>query len=200
MDDEIPKRRPSIPQLSKTPSWVMLGFLLGAAFILALPRKPPAVLRPIVMAPSEKKVITQTPLLTTIEAVFPLWAQYAVWQDDVTQVALWNSEVGDFAECYEVRRSDGVYYYRTIPHLTNVVRRHGPKPPTECPLLFTETEDQYREWRENGRTERPAETPRPALVRPKIEAPPPVTPTAELPKFEPPPPTIDQPGATERKP
>jgi hypothetical protein len=195
MDDETPKRRPSIPQLSKTPSWVMLGFILGALFVFALPRKPPTVLRPIVLAPPEKKTITEVPRLTTIEDVFAQWAQYAVWQDDVTQVALWNAEVGDFAEFYEIRRYERVYYFRSIPHLTSVIIRHGPRLPPECPLQFTETEEQYMEWRKNGRTERPAEMPRPVFTPPRMDPPRLVTPGADAPRMEPLPlPTVDKPA------
>ena len=48
MDDE-PKPERNYPlggsQLSKTPSWIGLGFLLGVAFVVALPKKtpPPAI-------------------------------------------------------------------------------------------------------------------------------------------------------------
>lgn len=171
MDEKPSPRRPSIKQLSKTPSWVMLGFILGVLFIRALPHSEPPAPRPIVLAPVEKKEPSSRSRLTTVEAVFAQWSQYASWSDDVTQVALWSPEVGDFAEAYEVRRIDGVFYFRSLPHLTNRVIRHGKQPPSECPLQFTETAEQYRDWRENGRFERPAEVPRPVLVQPRADAP-----------------------------
>ncbi len=192
MDEK--QRRPSISQLSKTPSWVMLGIVIGALSVLAWPRKEPSVRTIVVTQPAEEtKRPQEAPLLTTVEAVFDQWSEYAVWDNNVTQVALWNPSVGDFAEFYEVRRMDGVNYFRSIPRLTNRVLRHGKAPPPECPLRFTETDEQYREWREQGRYERPAEDsrpsrpapqPAPAMPRPSVSVEP-VTPgTPEL-KLEP---------------
>jgi hypothetical protein len=158
-----PTRRPSVSQLSKTPSWVMLGFVLGAVFIWALPRHEPPARTIMVAAPAREQRTTAPRELTTIEAVFDQWSDYASWDHDVTQVALWNSAVGDFAECYEVRRVNGAFYFRSLPHLTNRVIRHGKPVPAECPLRFTETEEQYREWHDHDRYERPAEVVRPTL-------------------------------------
>lgn len=196
MDPERPKRPPSIAQLSKTPSWVMLGFILGALFIWALPTRvaPP---RPIMVAapPETTRVIVPRPL-TIIEAVFDKWSEYAVWDNDTTQVALWNSTADDFAEFYEIRRLDGGFYYRSIPALTNRIIRHGKAPPPECPLRFTETEEQYREWRQQGRFERPAENPRPSLSVERV-APPTPQPSLErskAPVFSQPTPTAGAPS------
>ena len=94
--------------------------------------------------------------LTKIEAVFEAYGQPAVWDNDLTEVALWNSETKSFSEFYEIRRTRDALYYRSIPRLTRRVIRHGKLLP-DSPLQFTETEEQYREWRENGRTERPPE-------------------------------------------
>ncbi len=168
----------------------MLGFILGAAFIWALPRHEPPV-RPIIVAPPAPKstAAAEPRELTTIEAVFDRWSEYAVWDDDLTQVALWNGAVGDFAEFYEVLRVNRAYYFRSIPHLTNRIVRHGKPVPAECPLQFTETDEQYREWREHDRYERPAENLRPSL---QIERTVPVTPqptvdTRSTPGLTPPP-------------
>lgn len=184
--DEAPKRRPSIAQLSKTPSWVMLGFLLGALFVWRLPRHEPPAPRPIVVAPPEPARSIEPPQISTIEAVFSEWDTYAVWDNDVTQVAMWNAAVGDFAEFYEVRRIDGTYYFRTLTHLTNRVLRHGKQPPPECPLRFTETEEQYREWRTEGRVERPSEELRPKITVPRYSPPAP-KPTGTVTPIAPPP-------------
>lgn len=165
MEPDKPKSRPSVSQLSKTPSWVMLGFILGAFFVWALPRRETTV-RPIVLAPHvEKRVELEPRKLTTIEAVFDQWSQYAVWDDDVTQVALWNSASGDFAEFYEVRRMDGAYYFRSLPQLTHRVIRRGPP---QCPLRFTETEEQYQERRQEGQPDPLPENPRPSLPLPRV--------------------------------
>ncbi len=184
MDETPAKRRPSISQLSKTPSWVMLGFLFGAAFVWALPKKAPPA-RPVVVSNPERQVIVKTPRpLMLIESVFEQWHELATWDQNVTQVAMWSSEDGSFSDFYEVRRVDGGFYFRSIPQLTNRPIRHGKPVPPECPLQFTETEAQYQEWREQGRFERPAErstvpprvlqtTPdaEPILVQPEVEVP-----------------------------
>lgn len=157
--------------MSKVPSWISLGFVLGAFFVWALPRpppKPPAVV-PLQIAAPERPPPAPT-RLTTIEAVFAAWGDYAMWQDDLTEIAFWNPETESFSEFYEVKRNNGAFYFRSIPKLTRRVIRHGKPPPPECPLQFTETLQQYNDWRENDRYERP---PPPALPReaPKIAPP-----------------------------
>lgn len=189
MDEPKPKQRPSVSQLSKTPSWVMLGFILGAGFVMALPRRsapPPARPITVTLQPHDSPK-PAAPTLTTIEAVFSDWATYAVWSNDKTQVAMWNAATGEFSEFYEVRRVEGNYYFRSIARLTNREIRHGKPLPAECPLRFTETEEQYREWREQ-RYERPAEVPRPNVPVPRTnpQTPPP---SAEVPIIKPDAPT-----------
>jgi hypothetical protein len=162
MDTEpAPPHRPapSAASLSKTPSWIMLGFLLGAASVLALwaPwKKPPPALAaalPPVPAAFEPARPRPPPQLTTIEAVFAEWGDRAVWADGTTEVALWSVRDRDFTEFYEVRKFGGTPYFRSLPRLTRRVIARG-KPVPECPLQFTETEEQYREWLEHGRKER----------------------------------------------
>ncbi len=159
MDDDAPppERRPGAPpaaKLSKTPSWIMLGFVLGALFVTALPSRrkvpePPAV---GVVPPPAPPVPRAAPLLTTVEAVFAEWGRFAVWSDHVTEIALWNAQDRAFSDCYEVRRVDGVFYFRSIPALTRRLISRG-RPMPESPLRFTETEEQYQEWRQHGRSE-----------------------------------------------
>jgi hypothetical protein len=124
----------------------MLGFLLGVLFVLAWPSRPP-IPAPVPAAPqvpAEPKPTAPAPSsLTTIEAVFAAWDSYAVWDNDLTEVALWNSKTRDFSDCYEVLRSGNAYYFRSIPHLTRPVLTRGVK--TNCPLEFTETEEQRQE-------------------------------------------------------
>ena len=167
MDDEPEsERRSDYPvsraKMSKTPSWVMLGFILGALFVVTLPplKKQPKAPAP---EPVEKRAEprppaapSEPPRLTTIEDVFAEWGRHAVWFDDTTEVALWSIERRAFTEFYEVKRVNGVYYFRTIPRLTRRVITHG-KPLPESPLQFTETEEQYQEWLKYGRSERPVE-------------------------------------------
>ena len=192
----------STSKLSKTPSWIMLGFVLGAVFVAALPplqKRPaptPATFR---AADPPRSTTPREPLqLSTIEAVFAEWGRHAVWSDDVTEVALWNSNDRAFSDFYEVRRSGDNYYFRTIPSLTRRIISRG-KPMPESPLQFTESEEQYREWLRYGRAERPVERvapPRPKFTQPaesepsiRIEAPP-----VNAPKLELPPPSAKLPG------
>jgi len=136
-----PSRPPAKP--SQAPSWAMLGFALGALFILALPRRqaePPP--RPATPRPPPTSLTP--PRITTIEAVFALWGKYAVWDHDMTQVALWNSDSGAYSDCFEVVRLDEGFFFRSISHLTRPVLTHGVT--SNSPLEFTETEEQRREW------------------------------------------------------
>ena len=186
-------------KLSRTPSWVMLGFILGALFVYVLMRRqeaarPSTVSVRIVDAPKPAPP-RAAPALTTIEAVFEVWGEHAVWSGNTTEVALWNKEAGQFSDYYEVRRIAGVNYFRSIPELSRRVIRHGRELP-DSPLQFTETEEQYREWYEHGRTERRVErvvvppplpvpaSPRPSAmdstkVSPPMLPPPTVTPIPE---------------------
>lgn len=166
MDDESDKPQSQYPlvgagpKLSKTPSWVMLGFVLGGLFVYAMMRRdeptPPAAV-PVRFVEAPKPPAPRRPMtLSTIEAVFSVWGKYATWTDDLTEVALWNKEERKFSEFYEVRRIGGAYYFRSIPELSRRVVRHGKELP-DSPLQFTETEEEYREWLEHGRTERRTE-------------------------------------------
>ncbi|MBI4626324.1 MAG: hypothetical protein HY736_24285 [Verrucomicrobia bacterium] len=176
-DDSDLSRPPAQPKLSMTPSWVMLGFVLGALFVFALqPREnksaspapaPPA--QPAAPAPP-----LPPPRLTTIEAVFADWGAFALWDNDTTEVALWNTDQRGYTDFHEVRRAGGTLYFRTIPRLTRRIVNRGKPLPESCPLQFTETEEHYREWFEHGRTERPSQTrrapPRPVPATPVAPA------------------------------
>jgi hypothetical protein len=176
------------PKLSTTPSWVMLGFALGALFVYALmrpdpaakPAPPPVAVR-FVEAPTPTAPREPAPL-TEIEAVFAMWGEHAVWSEDTTEVVYWNKRERAFTDYFEVRRSGGNYYFRSIPRLTRRIVMHGKEFP-ESPLQFTETEEQYQEWRQHGRTERrpdrslrpliepPPQGPRPGVAPPKVVSP-----------------------------
>ncbi|HVU23189.1 MAG TPA: hypothetical protein VHE13_03620 [Opitutus sp.] len=147
MDEPEPAPPPSPARLSKTPSWITLGFLLGALFVLVLPHEPPPAAPP---APP-RVVKLERPKLTEIEAVFAAWGDHAVWGHDVTEVALWDMDTHSYSICYEVLRSGDIYFFRSIPKLTRPVLTHGV--PANSPLLFTETEESRREWLQRGQYE-----------------------------------------------
>jgi hypothetical protein len=136
---------PPTPKPSPTLSWAMLGFAIGVLFILTLPRRPAETAAPAPLPQPRPAVqILVPPRITTIEAVFSEWGHYAVWDDDLTEVALWNSQTNSFADCFEVLRSGGNVFFRSIPHLTRPLLTHGVPP--NSPLAFTETAEQRAEW------------------------------------------------------
>jgi hypothetical protein len=137
-------------KLSKTPSWIMVGFIIGAMFAYGVQREaarrnqsippPPPPPVPVKVEPQKSvAVIKDHASLTAIENVFKQYEDQAVWRNDITEVALWNAETNKFSELFEVMRSGEYYYYRTIPHLTRPVIRHNVNP--DLPLRFTEPED-----------------------------------------------------------
>jgi len=145
MDDEA-EAAPPPKKPSQVPSWVTLGFVLGALFVLALPRRgEEPVARPPADAPVQAPPKPPAaPRMTTIEAVFSAWEKYAVWSNDTTEVALWSPEAMSYSECYEVLRTPAGYFFRSIPRLTRPVLTHGVV--NESPLQFTETVRQRQEW------------------------------------------------------
>lgn len=205
MDEEAtsypaPQRRPIVRKLAKEPSWILLGFLLGAAFVWLLPdsddsKGGAATPAPGADAGAGAGAETGAPSaseavragngsaggqragdrralpvrrLSTIEAVFEAWGQYAVWEHDLTQIALWSAEHGGYAECYEVMRSGDALYFRSIPKLSRPVINYGTQ--ITSPLLYTETET-TRAARAGGRPV-PLETP-PGNAQSQQSTPPP---------------------------
>jgi hypothetical protein len=146
MDEDTPTK-PAREKPSQVPSWVTLGFALGALFVLALPRRAPVAPPPapvIEVAPPGPAKPPEAPQVTTIEAVFSAWDQYAVWTNDTTEVALWDSGTKSFSDFYEVLRTANGYYFRSIPGFTREILTHGVA--DNSPLQFTETERQRQEW------------------------------------------------------
>jgi hypothetical protein len=177
MDDEEPKKSyPLSPsKMSKASSWAMLGFFLGAASVWGLKRDADKAAAKATTAATvtlkewPKAARPERSELTKIEAVFAAWGQHAVWDNNVTEVALWQSSDRDFSEFYEVRKVGDALYFRSIPKLTRLVIRHGVPLPKDSPLEFTETEAQYREWLEHGRFERQTDaTVQPSLFGPAL--------------------------------
>ncbi|HWL14753.1 MAG TPA: hypothetical protein VNR00_04050 [Opitutus sp.] len=169
--DDFEKERPISPaRLSKTPSWITLGFVLGALFVLALPkRETPRA--PVIAPPPEatlKKL--ERPKMTEIEAVFSDWGDAAIWQNDRTEVALWDAERRAYSILFEVLRDGEHYYFRSIDRLTRPLVTTGA--PENSPLLFTTPVVAPRERRSDALLnlrppvmtppERPAPTPVPA--------------------------------------
>lgn len=147
MDESEPARPITPSRLSKTPSWISLGFVLGVLFVWLLPSPQPRV----APAPPAQVVKLERAKLTDIEAVFAEWGQHAVWKNDLTEVALWDTERRSYSLYYEVLRNGETYYFRSLTQLTRPLLNRGVDP--QAPLQFTETEESRREWIEHGQFE-----------------------------------------------
>lgn len=170
MDDELEETStPRTPQLSKTPSWIMLGFVLGALAVYTLPRPekklppPPAVTKtlPAVTLPPERPTVEQA---VFFEDVFAQLNGNAVWQNERTEVAFWNASKRAFSDCYEVLRDGDRFYFRSIPHLTRPVLKEGV--PADSPLQFTVPAEGYNQWKMPPHPE----LPKPQAVKPIRDA------------------------------
>lgn len=133
----------------------MLGFALGVACVLAWPRQEAARPAATVMAarpPDAAEKPAPPPTIeraTFFESVFAEWSKYAVWENELTEVAFWSAETKSFSERYEVFRSGDRYYFRSITRFTRPVLRHGV--PDNSPLQFTEPQAARDQWlRENS--------------------------------------------------
>lgn len=139
-----PHKKPSLAF-----SWATLGFLLGALFVILLPPADRQKEAEEPAAASAQPVVAPKPLppmrLTTIENVFEAWSQYAEWSGDTTEVALFDTDTNEYSDFYQVvRAANGVYFFRTVPHLDRPIKTHGV--PDNSPLRFTETEEQRQQW------------------------------------------------------
>lgn len=189
MDHEPPQKTYplSASKMSKTPSWIMLGFVLGALFVFALPKRTLKPARPagaVPQEPAKPAVPRDPPPLSRIEIIFEKYGEGAIWSDNTTEVAMWDPIEERYADFYEVRRVNGKLYFRSLPQLTRRIIARG-KMPADSLLQFTETEEQYREWQEHGRNERPIENMwrKPARA-PVISVAAPTAPAMETPKLE----------------
>ncbi len=145
MEEDTPSK-PIPEKPSQIPSWVTLGFILGALFVLAMPKRAPVAppMPSVQEAPPRADVAAEPPKMTTIEAVFSAWDKYAIWSSDTTEVALWDPAMKSFSDCYEVVRNGSDYYFRSIPALTRPLLTHGVV--DNSPLVFTETARQRSDW------------------------------------------------------
>jgi hypothetical protein len=142
----MPKRE----ALSKTPSWVMLGVLIGGVIGYTAKthwdNRSRAEAEAAAAVERARPTPTPTPLppppskasLTDLEAVFQRWQARAVWRNDVTEVAFWDPASNQFSEYVEILRNGDDYYFRSIPHLTRPFSEETM--PKEAPLRFTDPE------------------------------------------------------------
>jgi hypothetical protein len=153
MDEPAESRPPPVSKLSKTPSWIMLGFVLGALFVWSLEREQEPAATPVLEQEKPPAPVPPPapPRLMAIEAVFAEAGGDAVWENDTTEVALWNPETKKYSDFFEVLRSGDNLYFRSIPHLTHPILTHGVK--ENSLLQFTETPAHRAAWLRDVRDE-----------------------------------------------
>lgn len=144
--DSIPEHTPK-RELSKVPSWIMLGFLIGGLFVFLLrreylartPVEPPLSSQSVegVVVPKEPSLTEMKgfPSLVAIENVWDEWGSHAIWADGTTEFALWNTRTEGFTDFFEAVAQEGQVYFRSIPKLTRPIADRGLG--KESPLLFT---------------------------------------------------------------
>ena len=150
-EDDIEPRKPrplSAAKMSKVPSWISVGFVLGALVGWTLrapqPQPPPPVkiVEVLKMEPRPNKT-------ATVEGLFEQWKHLAGWRDDTAEVLIWNSDTKEFSEAYEVRRVGEDFYFRSIPQLTRKLVNYADLLPSDAPIRFAGVEDRGRA--SNGR-------------------------------------------------
>lgn len=132
------------PQSSNLPVLLTVGFALGLGFgWLAFRQdapKPPVAVTLAPKATDPRELTTglrrDAGTLADVERTFQRWGGYAVWENDVTEIALWSGQHQQHDDYYEVRRVDGEFYFRTLRRLTRPVLDHGPR--GRLPVEFTE--------------------------------------------------------------
>ncbi len=160
--------QPSRDKLSKVPSWIMLGVVLGGIGFYGVQsffeeqherkqrqKSPPAVSAP---APPPAKTPDGNPpapaknaahmSLFAIDAVFRTHGASAVWEHDLTEIVLWNPATQSYSTGVEVLRNGDTYYYRLLDRLTRPVLTEGVDP--SAPIRLTEPAS-YQERRKQER-------------------------------------------------
>ena len=145
-EETPPETRPP----SAVPSWIMLGFVMGVLVMLGWrrdrdrngePAPPPAAQvepeRPSPATATNELHVEDQPSLNIVEALFEQYRAYAFWEDDRTEIGVWNTRTLAFSDTFEVLRTDTGTYFKSIPALRRLpLEGYGPP---GCPLLFTET-------------------------------------------------------------
>lgn len=130
----------SASQKSLVSIWITCGFSLGIGFgwLVFQDEKPKTYVAPP-FAVKATPVPRHAAPLTELEADFQRWGGYAVWEDDLTEIALLNPETKRHTDYYEVRRAGGEFYFRSIGRLSRPLIDHGPR----GALHFAFTEPQW---------------------------------------------------------
>ena len=149
-DDEDEVENVNRKSLSAVPSWLMVGFVIGVVTMWLFRSSPPelqpelAPTPPTVAAVAAAEVVEPTTLarssVALAEALFETYRDWVFWNEDKTQIALWNSEAMAFSDHFEVIRTLEGDYFRSISEFTRLpLPGYGPP---SSPVLFTETLEQ----------------------------------------------------------
>ncbi len=146
---ETPAPKPSPEKLSKAPSWMLIGFVAGILVAHSgiryydthwkpIPAPPPEPVRPPTPEEKAERAAKNRPDLWLVEALFEQRAPEAIWQDNLTEIILWNAATNDFKDGVEVLRRGEKFYYRSIDKLTRLPLDQGVAP--NATLVLTEPE------------------------------------------------------------
>lgn len=157
-DYDAPPKKPS-----HVPSWVMLGFVLGALTVWSLldtsPRAtvatdesgaPPAATTTRDDPTAENPLARpDRPSIEIVEALLELYRPFVFWDRGLTQIAVWNGRTAAYTDYFEVISTETGTYFRSLEALTWwPIENYGPE---ESPIRFCETNEmRLRRFREAG--------------------------------------------------
>ena len=141
---------------SQIPSWIMVGFVIGALTMWAFQSGGPAELvaeaeraeaelpeveKPEVLEGGFNPMAREDqPSIELVAALFDEFREYAFWSNGRTEIAAWNGKTLSFSNRFEVLEQDGRTYFRPISSFSRLpLEGYGPD---ASPLLFTETAEQ----------------------------------------------------------
>ena len=142
--------------LSQVPSWIMLGFVVGVITMWLFRSSPEPQTEPAAAVITESAADVEAEEepsaaepgdgalnMTIVAALWEEYRAYAFWNEDKTQIAIWNSQQLGFTDRYEVLRTETVDYFRPIESFTRLtLPGYGPE---NSPVLYTETAEQRAE-------------------------------------------------------
>lgn len=147
----MPEPKSTRESLSKTPSWIMLGAVIGAAagwsvkdYQISREREATEAQARATAAAAAKPAPAPAPVpkpeptelsLSDMEAIFEKWQDKAMWRNELTEVVFWDRVSNQYKFPVEVQRNGDQYFYRTIPKLTRPLMEGYV--PNDSPIKFT---------------------------------------------------------------
>jgi hypothetical protein len=141
---------------SQIPSWIMVGFVIGALTMWAfqsggsvelgeeverVEAEIPEVEEPEVLEGGSNPMAREDqPSIEVVAALFDQFREYAFWSNGRTEIGVWNGKTLSFSDRFEVLEQGGQMYFRPISNLSRLpLEGYGPD---ASPLMFTETAEQ----------------------------------------------------------